>query len=248
MNLENSIKDTITNKLEDGTVEKLIGEQLEKGVSNALDNLFRSYGDITRVIEEKIKSVMVPYLESYDYSQYIVKLDSVLVDVLKSSSLENKKLLTNFKDLMTVDEKNKTMKMSELYDEWIKYVEKNVSTSDLKVIYDDGVSYETVEVNFEVDYNETRDWSSFEYAVVSFECEKDKDMNFSFRMSHYKNSKDKGWDVTYDSKHDINSLRHLNKFEMLLMKLVQNNTKIIVDKDRDSDDIQPEQEPEASFS
>lgn len=47
MTMEQSIKDAITNKLEDGTVEKLIGEQLEKGVTNALDNLFRSYGDIT---------------------------------------------------------------------------------------------------------------------------------------------------------------------------------------------------------
>lgn len=77
MSLENSIKDVIANKLEDGTVEKLVSEQLEKGVTNALDNLFRSYGDITKVIEEKVKSVMVPYLVSYDYSQYIVKLDSV---------------------------------------------------------------------------------------------------------------------------------------------------------------------------
>lgn len=30
MNLENSIKDVITKKLEDGTVEKLVSEQLEK--------------------------------------------------------------------------------------------------------------------------------------------------------------------------------------------------------------------------
>ena len=30
MNLENSIKDVITKKLEDGTVEKIVAEQLEK--------------------------------------------------------------------------------------------------------------------------------------------------------------------------------------------------------------------------
>ncbi|SUA70143.1 hypothetical protein [Paenibacillus polymyxa] len=76
MTLENSIKDVISKKLEDGTVEKLIEQQLEKGVVNALENLFRSYGDVTKIIEEKVKSVMVPYLESYDYSKYIIKLDS----------------------------------------------------------------------------------------------------------------------------------------------------------------------------
>src|SRR5699024_4551037 len=101
MNLENSIKDVISKKLEDGTIENLIAEQLEKGVTHALDNIFRSYGDVTKVIEDKVKSVMVPYLENYDYSEYITKLDSVLTDVLKSSALENKKLLENFKELMT---------------------------------------------------------------------------------------------------------------------------------------------------
>ena len=100
MNLENSIKDVISKKLEDGSIEKLVEEQLEKGVSNALSSLFSGYGDVTKVIEKQVKSVMIPYLSQYDYSNYIVKLDSILVDVLKASSLENKKMLENFKDLM----------------------------------------------------------------------------------------------------------------------------------------------------
>lgn len=91
MNLEDSIKNTIEKKLEDGTVEKLIAEQFENGIANALDSLFRSYGDVTKIIEKKVKEVMVPYLESYDYSDYILKLDSVLVDVLQNTAMENKK-------------------------------------------------------------------------------------------------------------------------------------------------------------
>src|SRR5690606_29777527 len=119
MNLENSIKDVISKKLVDGTVEKLVEEHLQKGVTKALENLFSSYGDVTKVIEEQVKSVMVPYLENYDYSEYITKLDSVLVDVLKNTALENKKLLTNFRELM-VHEERKEIKITELFEEWKK--------------------------------------------------------------------------------------------------------------------------------
>lgn len=248
MTIENSIKDVISTKLEDGTIEKLIGEQLEKGVINALDSLFRSYGDVTKVIEEKVKSVMVPYLEQYDYSKYIVKLDSVLVDVLKSASLENKKLLTNFKDLMQVEEKMKSIKLSELYEKWMDYVAKNVKTDDLEVQYDDGVSYESVDVRFEVDYNESRKWGSFEYAVLTFECEHDEEMNFTISLSKYNKGSDKGWDIRYDQEHNLKSLRHINEFEILLMKLSQNYTTLIIDEDSGSDDVRPEAEPEATFS
>jgi hypothetical protein len=248
MNLESNIKDVIGKKLEDGSIEKLIGEQLEKGVANALESLFRSYGDVTKIIEEKVKSVMVPYLESYDYSDYIVKLDSVLVDVLKSSALENKKLLENFKTLMSVSENEKEIKVSDLFETWTKYVAKEVSTDELEVCYDDGVRYEYVNVSFEVDHNEDRSWSSFNHATLVFECEKDEDMNFEIRLSRYTGSKNQNWDIRHDSKHDIRSLRGLSEFEMLLMNLDQNGTKLILDEEYGSDEIVPEAEPEASFS
>lgn len=249
MNLEDNIKDVIAKKLEDGTIEKLIEEQLIKGVKSALESLFGSYGDVTKVIEKQVKSVMIPYLESYDYSDYIVKLDSVLVDVLKNTAIENKTMLHNFKELMTVTERNTEMKVSDLFETWTKYVAKNVETDDLEIDYEEGKpSYYCVDVTFEVDYNESKNWGSFEYAVLSFECEHDDKMNFSVRLSKYGKSKSKAWDIQYDNVKDISSLRYLNDFEVLLMKLNQNGTKIILDEDSGSDEVQPEKEPEASFS
>ncbi|MDP5277203.1 hypothetical protein [Chengkuizengella axinellae] len=247
MNLENSIKDVIAKKLEDGTVDKLVAEHLEKGVNNALDSLFRSYGDVTKVIEEKVKSVMIPYLESYDYSEYITKLDSVLVDVLNCSALENKKLLENFKELM-LPEDIKTIKVTELFKRWMKYVAKNIETDDLEICYEDGPSYEYVEVGFEVERNEERSWSSFEHAIVVFECEKDEKMNFEIRIDRWKKYDKEEWSIDYSSNYDINSLRRLGEFEILLMKLEQNHTKLILDSLGDSDDVEPEEKPEVSFS
>ena len=187
MNLENSIKDIITKKLEDGFVEKAIAEQLENGVKHALKDLLGSFGDVTKVIEEKVKSVMVPYLEQYDYSKYITKLDSVLAEVLQNSSLVNKQILENFRNLMIpIDENMKMIKLTDLFEKWEEYVRKNVETDGLEIDFDDRPTYKWVEVSFEVEEDADRDWSSFESALVTFECDHDENMNFAFRISKWK--------------------------------------------------------------
>lgn len=248
MNLENSIKDVISKKLEDGTVEKLVEEHLEKGVSKALESLFSSYGDVTKVIEEKVKSVMVPYLEGYDYSDFITKLDTVLVEILQSSTIENKKLLGNFKALM-MDDGQESIKVSELFDHYIKYVSREVDTDDLEVNYDDGVSYEPVSVEFDVQHDVKYDWSSFKYANLVFTCDHDEEhMNFALQLSKYDHDREEGWEVRYDREPSIKSLRYLNEFELLLIRLSQHDTRIILDDESDSEEVTPEKEPEASFS
>lgn len=246
MNLENNIKDVITKKLEEGFVEKLIAEQLESGVKNALKDLLGSYGDVTKVIEKQVKSVMIPYLENYDYSRYIMKLDSVLVDVLKSTALENKNLLENFKDLM-IPEPDKDIKVTELFNHWMKHVAKNVETDGLEICYDDGPTYENVDVSFNVDYSEERSWSDFEHAILVFECEHDENLNVEIKIHRWKKFDKEKWTIDYNATHNINSLRYLDKFEILLMKLKQNGTNLILDSDGDSDEVEPENKPEATW-
>ncbi|WAT23471.1 hypothetical protein O0R52_22075 (plasmid) [Bacillus halotolerans] len=247
MNLESSIKDIISQKLEDGTVNQIVEEQFVKGVNKSLESLFSSYGDVTRLIEKQLKSVIIPYLENYDYSNYITKLDGVLTEVLKTASLENKQLLENFKELMpTKDDIEKTIKVTEIFTQWMKYVAHNVETDDLEVCFDDEPTYENVEVTFDVIYDESPSWSSFEYARIVFECEHDENMNIEIKISRWKNNEH--WDIDYKATHDISSLRYLDELEILLMKLAQNRTKLILNSDAESDYVRPEQEPEPTFS
>lgn len=244
MNLENSIKDVITQKLEDGTVEKLIGEELEKGIRSSLESLFRSYGDAGKVIEKKIESVIVPYLESYDYSKYITKLDDVLVEILQNTTLDNRKILSNFKDLMEHKEIEE-IKVSEIFNKWMEYVADEIDTSDLEVEIEDDVSYESVEVTLEVEYEEDRDWSSFKHAKIVFQCEHDEEMNAEIRINKFE---EYNWELTQVPTHDIRSLRRIDKFSLFLMNLAQSGAEIIIDVENDDDCVRPEAEPEASFS
>ncbi|MGJ0847454.1 hypothetical protein ACR77J_12255 [Tissierella praeacuta] len=245
MNLENSIKDVIAKKLEDGTVEKLIAEELEKGIQKSLEELFGWRGDASKVIEEKIKSVMVPYLENYDYSKYILKLDAVLVEILQNTTLDNKEMLENFKDLMLPEER-KIIKATEIFKEWQKKVAKDVDTSDLEINYDDEVSYQDVDVSLTFEELD-KGYSIYDRAKLVFECE-DEDMNCEVRLKRWENDRDKNWDIEYEGVHSIASVRYLEKFQIFLMRLSQAGVKVEIDSKYEEDWVEVEAEPEASFS
>ncbi|RHW31894.1 hypothetical protein [Oceanobacillus profundus] len=246
-NLETNIKDIISSKMEEGIVEEIITKEFESSIRSATDQLFNRYGGITSIIEKKIKSVMVPYLENYDYSEYIVKLDAVLVDILKNSTVDNKEIIKNFKHLVDYERKS-TINATDLFEEWMKYVAENVETHGLDVYFEDSPHYESVEVNYYVEYNEERSWSSHKSAVIIFECEHDEEMNFEVRIHRWDHNKKNEWTLDYEGIRDLTSLKRLNSFQILLMQLSQDYTSIILDLDSDSSEVEPDAEPEASFS
>ena len=244
MSLENAINDAIALKMGDGTIERLVAENLEKGVSKALENLFGGYGDVTKVIESKIKEVMVKRLERFDYSDYVAKLDLVLIEVLKNTALDHKKILGNFKDLMTEPNFPKVVKLSDIFEQFKKHVAKEIDTSKLEINYDDGANYESVVVTMEVERAEKRSWSSHEWAKVVFECEKDENINLEIRLSKFDQYP---WRMDVDIDSSIASLRYLDEFKIYLLKVKQSAVEIEIDFESVEDDVSPDAEPEASF-
>jgi hypothetical protein len=247
MTIEKKIEDVIKQQLEDGTIEKTVAEQFQKSVEKAVDHLFTSYGDVTKIIEKQIKSVLVPYLENYDYSEYITKLDHVLVEVLKTTALDNKKILENFQSLVAYKQP-KEIKVTEIFDKYKEYVAKHVETDNLEIDYDDYPSYADVEVSMTVeDDDSNRSWSSTEYSTVTFECAQDEEMNVSFKIYQWKDSVLKGWRLHDKRDYHFSSLRHLDEFEIFLMQLSQSHTEIEIDSDYEEDEVRPDAEPEATF-
>jgi len=232
MNLENSIKDCISQEIEKGIVEKVIAAKLEECVSSALNDMFGWNGEVKKVIENKVKSVMVPYLENYDYSQYVCKLDSVLVDVLKGTSLENRKLLENFKELMTCEEISSDIKITKIYEKWCEYCSNVIDTEKIENYeYDGGY----INTSFEVE-EVSSDWNDYEKHIVRFECEEDEKLNVEFMLTRWKEI-DKGHRLEWKKKaSDLKSLRHLDKFDMFMMRVDQAYTKIEIDDQSSNDE------------
>lgn len=250
ISLEDGMKDIISKKLSDGSIEKIIAEYMEKGMAKAMDNMIGYGGAITKLLEEKMKEVMLPYLASYDYSKYIVNVDAVMTEVLKTCCADNVAILTNFKDLMSVDD-IKDIKMSDIYQKWQDYVSKNISTSELEAMYDDGPYYSNADVRMTFEEEEkTRYSSPFMYGVITFECDQDEDMNLDLRIYRYDRDPKDIWTISSDATkiHDIRSLKRLSEIEIFVMKLSQCSAKILLDTEHEMDKVEIEATPEASFS
>lgn len=248
-NLEESIKSIIEESLNNGTIEKIVIDKFEKAIGDAVDDVFGRYSEVNKAIKNKVSEVMLPAIESHDFTNYIVKLDSVLTDIIKTTQLkDNKKILENFKNLMIEDER-KEITTSELFELWCKYVEDNVETTGLEVEIDDKAYYEPVECIMKVEYEDSYDVSLYKRAKVKFECEHDEDMNYTIPIRKWKNSisnKNK-WDINFEINTDIASLRYLNDFEILLSKLVRSSCRMIIDDEYLTDDVCPSEKPELSY-
>ena len=231
-NLENNIKDCIANELEKGVIEKVIAQQLEKCIEKSISDMFSWGGEIKDVIESKIKSVMIPYIEKYDYSQYITKLDSVLVDVLKNTALDNKKLLENFKNLMTSEDIPKVIKLTDIFDKWNEYCKKEIDKNDIEMDYDGGY----INTRFTVE-DVSNDWSIYKTYMVIFECEEDEDLKLEFSIQAYEPKEDTGFTSNYKNVGDLRNLRHLNDFEILMMRISEGYKNIIVDSFEESEEV-----------
>lgn len=248
MNLEEKIQLSIKNKLEDGTVEKIITENIEKGLNECFKDLFGWSGEGRKTIETQIKSIMIPYLEKYDYSEYIIKLDHTLTNIIKETTKDNRKILENFKTLMSVDLNIKSIKVSDLFNKWCEYVKKNVETNGLEVEYEDEVQYECVEVSYEFESIEKRNWIKQEKGRLIFECNHDENMNTVIDLKRYSDINKKNmWNFYIDDKCDLNSLRYLDEFKVYLLSLQQANVEIELDEEDCFYCIRPEKTPEPYY-
>lgn len=245
MSMESIIAEMLEKKLTDGSIEKVIEEKLTKCIGECMEDMFRWSGEAKKLIEEKLKETMVPAIERHDFSNYTLKLDAVLTEIVNTTSLQdNKKILENFKGLMIEDEKE--INISDIFVKWSRYVEENVETDGLDINCYDDLHYDYVHIEMEIEDIENRSKYTPEKKVVRFTCEHDEDMNLQFEV--YKYEFMKGYEVSGYGVSDINGLARMDDMQIMLLKLCRNCTKITIDKDYMEDDITPNKEPEASFS
>ena len=247
--MKNEILKIAGEVLTDDDINQIIKDKFKDAVRDACDSAFR-WGDIKRSIEKKIEEVMVPYIEAQDFSEYLPKLDTVLTQIINSDNcIGQKKILQNFQSLMTEPE-YKEIKLTDVFGKWVEYCENVINTDGLEICYDDGVSYRPVECTMEFNEGEKRSWSSFRHANVVFQNEHDKKLNVEIRLCKYEglSRNDEGYTISLHNCTIISSLRSINDFELFLIRLERAGTKIIIDSEYEPGEIQPDEEPEATYS
>lgn len=230
-------------------VERIVKEKFMNALGSAIEDAFR-WGDAKKAIEKKVKEVMVPYIEDYDFSEYLPKLDSVLTEIVNSDAcIADKKILENFKGLMTEPEQ-KEIKLTDFFKAWINQCEKDIDTDGLDIDYDNEASYQSVVCEMRFESEDKPSWSSLQRGVITFENVHDEKLNVEIPVSKWiwDSGKEEPYTLSYYKDLMISSLRRLSDFEILLLRLARAGTAIIIDKEYDDSYIQPEAEPEVTFS
>ena len=243
--LEQAIARIVNEKLNDGTVERIVSEKLEKAVSDAMDDVFSYRGKGREELKSRIEGIMVPAIEKHDFNRYLVKIDTVLTEIINNTNLaDNERILENFKELMKEPD-YKEIRLSEIFEEYCKHVAENVDTDNLEIDTDDTPSYQYVDVIMNVEDTGGR-YGSYKERTVTLECEEDGELKIQFRLIKWK--EDKAWNIRDVAEHvDINSLRHMSKFEVFLCTLKRAYVDVIIDTNNAQEEVQPEAEPEAEW-
>lgn len=248
---EEMVQSVIQEKLNSEVIEEVIENKLQAAVSEACDSLFKWSGDGKKLIEDKLKDMLIPALERSNFTKYSEKLDIALSEIIRNTSLvDNKKILESFSSLMKEPEMDK-IELSKLFEEYTKYVAKKVDTCGLEPLCEDGEPYYesvSVEMNFSED---EKSWfkSSFTYATVRFSCEHDSDNELTFDLTLSKYDPSGKWRPLFGrGMVDFNALAHISDFELLILKLNRANVEIIVDTEFECDEVTPEETPDWSLN
>ena len=241
---EERIAKAETEKLNDGTVEELVSDAVTKALKSSIEEQFRWNGDARKVIDEKVKEVMTPAIERVSLEDYVVKLDAVLAEIINSTNLvDNKEILGNFKSLMTEPDKD-VISLEDVFEKYKEYVSKNIDTSELEIYTDDRPAYQNVTAEVTVDIRTSMFGGRF--CDLVFKCEEDEKLT---KVIHLYESKSNRFSIVrFKSELDINSLSHVDEFDIFIMRLDRAFCDITDIMDMYDDDVEVEAEPEASWN
>ena len=107
-----------------------------------------------------------------------------------------------------------------------------------------------VTVNMEFEEEDERSWSSFRYATVDFTVDdqnQEDDLNRTLRLSLWDGSRKPGWEIRTECNPAISSLRHLDKFDLLMVRLQRADVRVIDDVHHEDDYVYSDTKPEPTY-
>ena len=237
------IRDSIT----DEEIQEVVKGEYLKALRNTFNSSFM-WGELKKAIEKKIKEVLVPYIEEYDFNSFIPKLDTVLTEIINSENcLLDKKILENFSALCTPPYDDK-ITVSELFKEWIAMCNYYIDTTNLETEEDDYGEKQYVPVTCfcEVTEEDSPSWSIMSNRRIIFYCNEDENLNVEIHIYKYKTDASYTISCLNSRRREItiSSLRTLNSFDTLLMRLQRARTPIEIDKSYIKGEIEPDDTPE----
>lgn len=247
--MENLIKKVFNDKMSDGSIENIIGKQIERAVESICSDLTSYSSEFYKIAKERLKPIILTAFEDSEFDKMTLKLTAIINEAMANPAIEEYKatlrhvhslfgentIISKLKDV-------KTIKLSQLFEEYCKYVSNECLYSDHYFDESDleedefGKKFTYLDCSMKVAEKEIYfGWSKPSYNV-EFSCETPEDLNIDVRFSL-------DWDYNGEALHILGNYRSLRlanlkrcpDFILFLWAIENNYIEIELDK-RDEDD------------
>ena len=172
-----------------------------------------------------------------------------MAEVLSQSQIDA--LLNAARSGESLEPEEKEVTLGQIFKMYKKHVSKYMDTTGRDIVFDcDRPYYEAMGVTAGIDEEEDEPWRHFRYAVLELavdEEEQQEKLNFSIRLSRWKEDKEKGYEIGYDVPQSVNGLRRLSDFEVYLLSLSRAGVRLLDDEKEDFDEVTAEKMPEPTY-
>jgi hypothetical protein len=250
--MEEIIKRVFNEKLNDGTIEKIIGEKIEEMISSILKDQMSWSGGVKKALEERLKPIMLESVANCDLSQTAAIVTDLLNTAVKTSPVHLiKDTYNGVKTLFSANENakdisfGKTVKLKEIFEVYTKMIEENnydesdLAKKDIELHddYDEGGKYAYIEAVMEVETITEKtyfDGYKTKYQVTLSNNYEDKEITFEITDSY-----DSSLRLNIDTGNMLLAeLRHLPPIFLYLIQLKNNWCKIVIDTESEMDEVQ----------
>jgi len=235
MTLEGKILTSMSKYLNSDELNEKIELAVNQATDDVINNLFTEYrSPVKKIIDENLRAGLLTEMKNTDYSQSVVSLDLLVQKVIKDASAENNNTLKRFKEWATF-EAPESVKTSEIFDHYLKFVEENIDLNELEINTDEEPHYEGGTATMEID-----DSDSYHYKV-QLKCENDSNLDLNFDIVQY------GTVHIRFRDNGQQSLRMVDEFEFWLRNIEANRVTIDIDELDMSDEVEIDDEPEPRY-
>lgn len=227
--MEKLITKVFEEKMKDGSIEKIINEKIDDFVKNSLNELFAYNGVIKKQMKEKLEEVMGNVLETSDFSKYVIKLQTLINEVLPETALvDYKRIAQNITEVCGTKQPNSfsSIKMSEIFKKYQEFIGKE--TFNIDDIEDriniDGSSV-SIDCKMELD-----DEKILKFTLSEEDVNNADEYQYLIKLDRQKDNK---YLISYYNdfyQKRLSDLRYANSFELFILALKNNMVYLEEDK------------------
>lgn len=230
LDISEIVKKKIEDMEQDGTIQKKIEDGIEETINRAIESAVSDW-NLRKCIENQVYEAINPAVKNIGLSAYTKflneKVNSLLKDKFNNDVAE---IISNkFTSVYTADYSHIT-KVSQIVEEYRKYLANNLDNYDI----------ECTDSQFNVSVKKENSDGILSWWSINLSCEAPCEKQIEIKILRYKNEEKNSITRIYlDGKdvNDLKSLNGLNSFECMLVNLLYNETKLVLDFDEiDEDD------------